>query len=318
MGEVSIVPIHRITESDLRLLRIFRVVAEVGGITAAETALRMERSTISRHIQALETRLGGRLCLRGPSGFDLTELGRSALDAAIIASDTLDQVRDELNGARGLITGELKIGIADNCLSNPGARIVSVLSEFRSQAPGATLNVSIRPPQELATELLARRLHLAITGWPMGDDKLQRHTLFREEFRLYAGAIEGQTVHLSSLGEHGLRLVTREGERHSQALARRLGIEGRAVALGLEAVATLLACGGFVGYLPTHYVAALSQMHRFQEVAGAEAVAYSAEFSLVRERIRPLSRAGEFFVDLLIAAHDADAVREHRGRPVAA
>ncbi len=43
--------IDSLTESDLRLMRIFRVVAESGGLTAAEICLNMERSTISRHLK---------------------------------------------------------------------------------------------------------------------------------------------------------------------------------------------------------------------------------------------------------------------------
>ena len=74
MSSVTSSPVPQITEADMRLLRIFRAVAEAGGLTAAEVNLGMERSTISRHLLALETRLGGRLCFRGPSGFELTEL----------------------------------------------------------------------------------------------------------------------------------------------------------------------------------------------------------------------------------------------------
>ena len=83
MKHVAPAPVPHLTETDLRLLRIFRAVAEAGGLTAAETQLGMERSTISRHLLALETRLGSRLCFRGPSGFELTDFGRKALQASI-------------------------------------------------------------------------------------------------------------------------------------------------------------------------------------------------------------------------------------------
>lgn len=122
--------IDSLTKSDLRLMRIFRVVAESGGLTAAEIRLNMERSTISRHLKSLELRLGGCLCLRGPSGFELTELGETVLQAAIAACDTLDAVRDRLNQARNVLTGELVVGIADNCLSNPRSKVVSALARF--------------------------------------------------------------------------------------------------------------------------------------------------------------------------------------------
>ena len=55
----------QLADVDIRLLRIFRVVAEAGGVSAAELELNIGRSTISRHLKDLETRLGVTLCRRG-------------------------------------------------------------------------------------------------------------------------------------------------------------------------------------------------------------------------------------------------------------
>ena len=54
-----------VTDNDLRLLRVFRAVVACGGFAAAELELNINRSTISRHIKDLETRLGVTLCRRG-------------------------------------------------------------------------------------------------------------------------------------------------------------------------------------------------------------------------------------------------------------
>ena len=62
----------QLSDMDLRLLRVFRVVADCGGMAAAELELNIGSSTISRHIKDLETRLGLRLCRRGRAGFALT------------------------------------------------------------------------------------------------------------------------------------------------------------------------------------------------------------------------------------------------------
>lgn len=58
-------------------------------------------------------------------------------------------MRHELNLARNILTGELRIGIADNCLSNPRCRLVGALARFREIAPDVTLNLSIGLPDEL-------------------------------------------------------------------------------------------------------------------------------------------------------------------------
>ena len=66
----------QITEVELRLLRVFRVVADCEGLAAAESELEIGRSTISKHLSDLETRFGTRLCNRGRSGFSLTDEGK--------------------------------------------------------------------------------------------------------------------------------------------------------------------------------------------------------------------------------------------------
>jgi LysR family transcriptional regulator, transcriptional activator for bauABCD operon len=299
--------INSITEGDLRLMRIFRVVAEARGLTAAERKLNMERSTISRHIKALEERLGGRICLRGPAGFELTELGEAALRASVMACDTLDQVRDELNLARSVITGDLMVGLPDNCLTNPNSRVVAAITAFRRQVPKVSLHISIRPPSELLANLMARHLHLCVAGKQASYEKLVFDSLFEEEFRLYVGGKAVTQPSLSDLGRQGYVLVTRKNDRRTKGLAGRLGLLELAIASGLEAVATFLASGGSVGFLPTHYASSLGQSCGLREVKDAEHLSYQAQFHLVQEQNRPQSAQGLLFSKLLIAAHRSDA-----------
>lgn len=288
-------PIPPVTEADLRLLRIFRAVAEAGGLSAAEEKLGMERSTISRHLQAPETRLGARLCFRGPAGFELTEFGRRALHASIAACEALEAVHQELNLARGILTGELVIGIADNCLSNPQCRMAETLERFRRHAPDVTINLSVGLPDVLVNNVLERRAHLAISGMPLGNTKLAYRPLFSEEFRLYAAA---PGCDLADVRERRFVLVMRTNDRRTQTLAERLKIGQRAVAFGLEAVATLIASGGYVGFLPTHYAAILARRYPLVEVTNAETLRYTTQFSLISLIERPLPPSGQLFVRL--------------------
>jgi DNA-binding transcriptional LysR family regulator len=308
MDDRPTIPIRAITESDLRLLRIFRVVAESGGLTAAETRLGMERSTISRHIQSLEHRLRARLCHRGPNGFQLTSFGEAALRAARTAGDTLNAVRDELNAARSLLTGEVLIGLADNCLTNPEARIAQAVATFQRRAPDASLNLSIRPPSCLTEELMLRRMHMVVTGSPLRDDRFDSQLLFGEEFRLYRRA-GGPDIGFEDVTAGRAALVTRACDPQSQALARYLDAPRRTTASGLEAVATLVASGGHLGFLPTHYVAQLAPVWALEEVPGAVTFAYRVSFSIVTERGRDLPAAASLFRSLLLDSH-AERARE--------
>lgn len=303
MNTLAKTGVRTVTEQDLRLLRIFRVVAEAGGLTAAEAALHMERSTISRHIQALEAKLGGSLCARGPGGFGLTELGRCALRAAITAEDMLAQVRDDLNRARWAVTGDLRLGIADNCMTNPEAKLVEILSRFRAAAPSVELHVQVKPPVDLVADVLAGRTHLAISGMGSGIERIESRPLFKEAFSLWV-ACDGDTPPvLDRLCEQGYALVTRDSDLNSLALARRLGVERRLVASGLEAVALLIAGGDCFGFLPTHLATSLPFPRPLRQVIGGENLTFDTDFSLLRDRTRPLSRPAEFFREILLASY---------------
>jgi len=79
-----------VSEYDLRLLRIFKVVVECGGFAKAEPVLNITRSTISVHISNLESRMKFKLAKRGRGGFALTEQGKVVYEASLKLFDTLN------------------------------------------------------------------------------------------------------------------------------------------------------------------------------------------------------------------------------------
>lgn len=304
----SIIP--ALTENDLRLLRIFRVVAEAGGLTAAEAQLRMERSTISRHLKHLEERLGAALCTRGPAGFALTDFGRVALEVAVSACDTLDRVRDRLNDARNALVGTVRLGICDNCITNGETRLLKTLQAFAEAAPQVTLDLSIHSLDDLQLELGRRHLQVGISGAPVRDTRFDAVRLFEEEFRLYGvpRASRDEPFSLANLVAGGWGVVVRDHEPRSRAMLERLQPHRRAIASGLEAVATLVLSGPYLGLLPTHYARALTALYPgLTEVAGAEDFTYRSNFYALTETARPVSSAAGLFLRLLLSAHDRPA-----------
>jgi len=300
----SELPPGPIDERHLRLLRIFRVVVEAGGLTAAEAPLSMERSTISRHLQVLEKQLGSTLCYRGPGGFALTDFGRVALKVAIAAGDTLDMALNELDRARNSVSGDLHFGIADNCISNPSCQVHRAVAAFREQAPNVTLYLSIATSDDLRQKLMERKLHMGITGIANGNAAMRHQALFSEQVRLYVGLPHGGKAPLvQELADQQYILVLRQNHYRTLSLGKRLKIERRTFAQGLEAVATLLAGGGFVGYLPTHYVASIAPQHRLVEVGGAGPLAHDTKIGMATVHNYQISPAGQLLAGLLVQAH---------------
>jgi LysR family nitrogen assimilation transcriptional regulator len=64
---------------DLRRLRYFVTVAELGSLTRAAEALHVAQPALSQHIRGLESELGVQLLARGPRGVTLTEAGQRML-----------------------------------------------------------------------------------------------------------------------------------------------------------------------------------------------------------------------------------------------
>ncbi|WP_333835256.1 LysR family transcriptional regulator [Rubrimonas sp.] len=298
-------PTPPLSERDLRALRVFRVVAEAGGLTAAESRLGMERSTVSRHLKGLEERLGGRLCQRGPRGFELTEFGREVFAAAAALGDAVHEARAILSGRAAAIGGELRIGLADNCLSNPEARVIEALGAFVAQAPDAQVRLVIGAPSELRRMLRERRLHGCVNG-VAADPRLEGDELFGEEFRLYARAApDGGSPHVSMLEALGFGMVQRDGEGLEAGVrSPSLRLSRIAHAEGIEAVASLVACGAYVGMMPTHVAAAMAA-HGIVEVAGAEAQRVRVRFGFVVERDRAPTRALRLLRDIFRTTHSA-------------
>lgn len=156
--------VDSLVEKDLKGLRIFRVAAEAGGFGAAEKRLRMSRATISRRIKDVETKLGTPLCTRGPQGFQLTEAGRAVLGLTAEALDALDRIKPQVEALRGLVTGDLAIGITDNAFSNPNCRVSDALRQLEQTATGLHLEIHTLTLTELSRALVDRRIHVAIQG----------------------------------------------------------------------------------------------------------------------------------------------------------
>ncbi len=297
-----------LSERDLRRLRIFRAVAQANGFTAAEQGLGIERSTISREIKALEERLGARLCERGPGGFKVTEFGAAALAAAATIADTMDRVRNELNSASRLVVGELHLGVADNCLTNPMAHIPAALTALMGRAPEIDLHLTIGTPAQLVEGLLARRLHAVISGALPERAKVNSVRLFSEEFRLYVAVPHGKAApRIEELGRRGYGFIVREAEpRTPSASELGLGTRRQVDASGLEAVVTLIATGQFVGLLPTHLISGVNTPYRFVEVAGAEHLSQRLDFLFITESARSESPAVQIMRDEAVRAHGAE------------
>ncbi|MBG6212572.1 DNA-binding transcriptional LysR family regulator [Cryobacterium sp. CAN_C3] len=101
-------------------LLVLLTVARLGRFNAVAEALGTTHTTISRRILSLDQELGGRTLERSPHGWELTELGRHAVDAAEAIEDRLGALTTAISQTDPL-SGLLRISTIDGF----GAEIVT-------------------------------------------------------------------------------------------------------------------------------------------------------------------------------------------------
>jgi LysR family transcriptional regulator, transcriptional activator for bauABCD operon len=289
-------------ERDLRSLRVFCAAAQASGFAAAERTLLMSKASISRHINEVEARLGLKLCERGPGGFQLTEGGQVALRVSLQALEALERIKPEVDAVRGLLSGPLVLGMSEHVMTHKDCKVADALGELNRIAPLVTPTLKVMTFGDLGTALAERRVQIAIRGVYKRARAFRHYPLFTETHRVYYRPMEsaqnGETAAESEVCDWPL--VYRPHPFVEDALATH-GFRQGPEASGLEAVATLVATGRYVGLLPEHYAAQLSPRYEFAVLP--QSPSYDIPFCAIVEESRPLTRSAETFLSLLLEAH---------------
>jgi DNA-binding transcriptional LysR family regulator len=158
-------------------LRYFLAVRRAGTLAGAARALKVEHSTVSRRLSALEDALGAKLFLRGPDGFSPTPAGdrllplAESMEAAVTAIDRQVAKGDErVEGTVRLTTSEVFSGFVVKRLGPLRERhpdlIVEVLSGNQAfDLSRGEADLAIRVMNTTDPELVVRKI--VECGWAM-------------------------------------------------------------------------------------------------------------------------------------------------------
>jgi len=297
----------QLADVDLRLLRVFKAVADCSGMAAAELELNIATSTISRHIKDLESRLGLALCRRGRSGFALTPEGEAVYAATQRLLAATESFRTQVNEIHSGISGDLHVAVFEKTASNPQCRLDRAIAAFRRQAPQVKLNMHVGTIAMIERGVMGGEFHLGIVPEHRRSESLSYTPLFTEQMLLYAGRghawfskdaparvswADLRRQDLAGLGYHSPNMN----------LAHKRKLQREATASDQEAVATLVMSGCFVGFLPDHYAEAFVRAGRLRAVSPAT-LSYPCNFLCIARRSPGLLRVASAFQDALISAH---------------
>ena len=294
------------SDMDLRLLRVFKAVADCGGMAAAELELNISTSTISRHMKDLETRLGLTLCRRGRGGFALTPEGERIHAETLRLLTSTEAFRQSVDDIHQRMGGQINVALFDKTASNPAARIAQAIALFRQRAPGVYLNVHVGSINQIERGVLDGTFQVGVIPAHRASETLVYDELFGETMLLYGGAghplfaSSDEGLAWSSLQAHlfaGLGYHSPNMEiSHRQRLSR------AATAFDQEGVSTLILSGAFLGFLPEHYAASFVAAGQMRAIAPAM-FRYDCTFVGITRRSPASSRVTQAFRDCLLRAH---------------
>ncbi|MEP4484546.1 LysR family transcriptional regulator [Marinobacter alexandrii] len=295
-----------VTDNDLRLLRVYRAVVACGGFAAAELELNINRSTISRHIKDLETRLGVTLCRRGRGGFALTAEGEEVHRSALKIMTAMEDFQHEVDDLHKQLSGNLTIAIFDKTATNPHCKIPQALAMFDEQAPDVQPELHVAPINAIERGVIEGRYQVGVIPDHRPSTSLDYIPLFSEQMYLYCGSTHPLFKHSDAgLTPQQIRASKYVGIGYhspNMEVTHQLGQQRDATAYDQEAVAHLVLSGRYVGYLPAHYAAEFERQGLMRALLPS-VFEYVCQFSAIVRHAPQPNRITKTFLEALTTLH---------------
>lgn len=183
-------------------MEAFATVVDQGGFTDAAKKMGISKSAVSKHISALETRLGARLLNRTTRRVSPTEIGLAYYDRARRVLNDAGEADALVTSMQSAPSGHLRISVATDF----GAHLLSpVLGEFLLEYPDITVNMVLN---NRYVELISEGFDMAIRIGDLEDSSLRARRL-TETTRRMIGAPSyfqkhGRPMRIEDLGRHKL------------------------------------------------------------------------------------------------------------------
>ncbi|HJL14611.1 MAG TPA: LysR family transcriptional regulator [Sandaracinaceae bacterium LLY-WYZ-13_1] len=238
---------------ELGLLPAFVEVVRQGSFTGAADALRLPKSTVSRHVARLERGLGVQLLVRTTRRLRLTEAGEAFFPRAASAVEGVEEAVRALGEREEEPRGRLRVSapndlgvmlggaVADFAAAYPRVRVELSLTGRRVDLVGEAFDCALRASGSLEdSSLVARRLMTTEMGLFAAPDLLQRL---------------GSPRTVDALAERPCVLFRPQGETvawrlHGPEGERTVEVRGPVAADDFRVVRELVARGVGIGLLP--------------------------------------------------------------------
>jgi DNA-binding transcriptional LysR family regulator len=277
---------RRLTDVDLRLIRIFRAIVECQGLAGAELVLNLSQSRISASLAELELRLGVRLCRRGRAGFALTEAGNTVYDASHELFEAVERFSNQAGTVATSLKRALRLGTVDAMVTNAELALPQAIFAFRRHNPSVVIDFAIAGPEELERQLVDGTRDVLIMPCTNKRSELHYLPVLEEKQSLYCA--RGHPLFDLPDAALGNRILSDQpfvarGYLHQFDL-KRIGHHGAAATVEMmESQLILILSGAFIGYLPAHYAEAWVEQGALRALRDGH-YSYDSAFYLVSQR----------------------------------
>jgi LysR family tcuABC transcriptional regulator len=281
---------------ELRQLRYFVRVVELGSISRAALDLQLVQSALSQQISRLESELATRLLQRTSKGIAPTEAGLAFFREAQLALRHADQAQRAAHEAR--LTGTVSVGLAPTTASVLGLPLIQAM---RERHPHVRLHMVESLSGYLSTMLNARQLDLAVLfdthparRWsvtPLLEEKLfliDSRAGTERPPKLRMAQLKGVALILPT-GPHGLR-STIDAAFVRARFQPNVVAEIDSLAMVMDAVAAGLGCTLQPGAATGRFADA-AQRFRLSEIADAQVRRLNSLCSLSDDELSPAALA---------------------------
>ena len=202
---------------DLKRLRYFVCVSELGSFTLAARNLGIAQPALSRHLRRLEAECGSPLLRRNGRGAELSDVGRLVLDHGRSLLEQIDRLEAGLKAAKGAPAGAVNVGMPPSVAT---ILVEPLFHRVRREYPAIRLHISEAFSGDVREWLVGGRLDVGVLySHGRAANLVGQHLLVEDMFLCCAPSARDAGQPLVTLAEavksplilpgrpHGLRIL---------------------------------------------------------------------------------------------------------------
>jgi len=236
--------------------QLFAEVARLQSFTAAASALGMPKSTLSRKVSELESRLGARLLQRTTRKLRLTDVGAAYYERVTRLLSEFAEAEAAVAETQNQPRGLLRVTVPPDL----GNTVVAwTIPEFSRTYPDVEIELDI---SSHARDLIAEGFDVALRATKLTDSSLVARPIFSGTFALYAHPHyldqRGRPSAVHELSEHDCVVFGSSPERtwtlSNGSEEHRVSVRGRLAAADYSYLRMTTVAGAGIALLPTFLV----------------------------------------------------------------